>query len=283
MHLRRAALATTAALATALLSPAAAGASTTTSAAFDVTYSCVDSIYKSTTEVPARATVTATRTSADAVALAVSTGKLDFPVDQEFKDVRLNSTMTTTVDGVATAVSGSSTVTLRPGASADYPVARGTARTTATSLRFTPGALKVGIGFGLINVTLDCTVKGTAPTVTVPVVDPSAPAPAPAPVKPALKAGVTKKTQRVGKAPAKVVVSLARPSGVAVAPVGTVTVKVGTKNLSSRPVSDATSFRVALPKKLKPGSHRVTVTFAPASGTTAYARATATTQVRVVR
>lgn len=92
---------------------------------------------------------------------------------------------------------------------------------------------------------------------------------------------LTKKVQRVGKAPAKVRVRLkGKVSGVA--PAGRVTVKVGRKVLTRRKVNGKATFRVALPRKLKPGRHTVVVTFAPTKGS-AYARTTARVKIRVRR
>ncbi|MBE7325129.1 hypothetical protein IEQ44_10715 [Nocardioides sp. Y6] len=109
----------------------------------------------------------------------------------------------------------------------------------------------------------------------------AAPSPAPAPVKAGLTVRLTKKKQRVGKAPAKVRVRL-KGTVSGVAPAGKVVVKVGRKVVGRRTVTGKLTFALALPRKLKPGRHTVVVTYVPTQGS-AYARTTAKVTLRVRR
>lgn len=106
-------------------------------------------------------------------------------------------------------------------------------------------------------------------------------APQPRRVKAGLAVRLTKKNQRVGKAPARVRVRLTGTVSGA-APAGRVSVKVGRTVLTRRKVNGKVTFRVALPRRLKPGRHTVVVTFAPTKGS-AYARTTAKVKIRVRR
>lgn len=249
-------------------------------------YECTNNINTDVTELPVNADVEATRTSAERVDLTVSTGKLDFDLGSQTPNVALASRMDLVVDGTPTHVSGSSTVTLDPDNPPDFPVATGTATSTGATLTLVPGDLTIDIRVAGFPVTLACTAKGTAPTVTVPVDDPAAtpePTTAPSPrVKPGLTAKLTKKVQRVGRKPARVVVRVQRPKGATARPAGTVRVKVGKRVLTTRKVTGATRFRVTLPRKLTPGRHRVTVKFTPAKGS-GYLPRTTKVRVRVKR
>lgn len=121
----------------------------------------------------------------------------------------------------------------------------------------------------------------TAPTASPTPAPTAAPSPAPAPVKAGLTVRLTKKKQRVGKAPAKVRVRL-KGTVSGVAPAGKVVVKVGRKVVGRRTVTGKLTFALALPRKLKPGRHTVVVTYVPTQGS-AYARTTAKVTLRVRR
>ena len=136
---------------------------------FNTTYDCTNSFDRSASEVPVNADVEVTRTSADRVSLAVSTGKLDFDLGGQTPDVRLRTSMDFFVDGTPTTVNGSSTVTLDPTNPPDFPVADGTATATGTSVTLTPGTLAIDIGLAGFEVTLDCHPQGAALSVDVPV------------------------------------------------------------------------------------------------------------------
>lgn len=289
MPVRPAALTATAALVAALTAPLVAPggpAAAATSAAWQ--YSCLAERSSVVPDpqpftMPVDATIEA-RPSGASVALSLSTGRPVIPGIESQLDVRMTSTLATTVDGVATQLRGSRDVSIRPGQPTDLPVLTGSVTSSAAELTLLPGSLRMEFTYLLWTVGIGC-IPTTAPAVRVPVEGRAVtPAPEPDPaVKPVLTAGLTTKVQRVGRTPAKVKVRLARPAGTSAAVAGRVVVKVGAKKLATRTVTDAVSFRVALPKKLKPGRHKVTVTYTPAVGTTAYARATASAKVRVRR
>lgn len=231
-------------------------------------------------EMPVTAELTATA-DGDAVNLTMTTGRPVIPDVTDPLTVTMRSSMATTVDGVAVPLAGSRDVTITPGAPTDLPVLTGRVASSRATVALTPGALRVEFTVAVWTVAITCTPAST-PVIRIPVDGRTATPPAPAPaVKPVLKAKLTKKVQRVGKAPAKVVVTLARGKGATAQPTGTVKVTVGKRVLTTRTVRKGVSFRTALPRKLRPGRHKVTVTFTPAGG--GHLRSTASTTVRVRR
>ncbi|GGD16681.1 hypothetical protein [Nocardioides daphniae] len=281
--LRPAGLLAAGALLGALLSPTAATAATT--AALD--YTCLpekSAVVTAPTafEMPVSAEVTAQADGA-AVNLAMTTGRPAIPGITSPITVTMRSSMAADVDGAAATLSGERQVTINPGTPTDLPALTGRVTTPSSTVALTPGALRVEFTYLVFTVVINCTPTST-PVVQVPVegrnAPPSDPAPAPA-VKPALKAGLTKKVQLVGKTPAKVVVTLAKGASTS-QPRGTVKVTVGKRVVTTRKVTKGLSFRAALPRTLRPGRHKVTVTFTPAAGSK-HLRATASVTLRVRR
>ena len=290
MHLRRAALATTA-VTLGLLAPVSSQAAPAATP-LNASYTCqVKSFLLPDAEpfaMEVAATVDAVRTG-PRVDLAVSMGRPVLAVDDTLENVQLASSLKASVNGAATTLAGSGTVTLGPGRPVDLPLLTGALTTPATSLTVVPGALTVTVTVGPFEVPINCTPV-TAPSVTVPVVDPSAPpapapAPAPAPTEksaPSLKVSLTKKTQKLKKAPATVKIALGRATGSSADPAGTITVKVGNRKIATRTVAGSRTLKIALPRTLKPGRHVVRVSFSPRSGTP-YKQASRTVRIRVTR
>lgn len=134
-------------------------------------YECTNSFAGDVDDLQVNADVEATRTSTDRVTLAVSTGPLTLDLGQS-PNVALASRMDLVVEGTSVQVSGRSTVTLDPADPPDFPVATGTATATGTTLTLIPGDLTIDVTVSGFSVSLNCRVKGTAPTLTIPVDDP---------------------------------------------------------------------------------------------------------------
>lgn len=285
MHPRRIALSTTAALAAALLVPGTTASLAATPAS--LSYTCLPEasfIVPSPTEfeMPVDAVFEADA-DGQLVHLSMSTGRPVIPDITSDLSVTMSSSMAASVDGAAVTLAGRRDVTIKPDTPTDLPVLKATVTNPNATLAFTPGPMTVTFTVALFTVTIRCTPAST-PVVQVAVdgrEDGPTTSPTPKPTKPVLTARLTKKTQRVGKAPAKVHVTIAGTS-TGMTPAGQVRTKVGKKMVARRKVTSAISFRVALPKKLKPGRHKVVVTFVPADAS-AYTRATAKARIRVRR
>lgn len=101
-------------------------------------------------------------------------------------------------------------------------------------------------------------------------------APAPVPGKTRVTAKLSKKSQTFGKAAAKLTIRVAGD------PAGTVQIADGRKVLKRLPVKAGKSLVFKLPRKLKPGTHRLKVTFTPADKTS-FAGSSQTVKLRVRR
>lgn len=291
MNVRRAVLLSSTALVGALLVPAAGIATATataqaTSTPLQASYTCKISFWLLPGAEPfpmdLDADVSALRTG-PAVQVTMTMGKPVLDLDDPLENVGLSTDLRATVDGRSTTLVGSGTVSFLPATPVDLPALETTVTTPATSLPLTLGALTLTVDYANFEVPINCTLDSPV-SVTVPVVDPNAPAPtptptptptqdpapAPAPVAkraPVLKVSLTKKTQKFRKAPAKVKVSLKRAKQNRVAPRGTVVVKAGKRTVAKVQVKGPKSFKVSLPRNLKPGRHKVKVTFTPKKGT----------------
>lgn len=285
MHLHRAALATTAALTVALLAPVATAQTAPATTGLKASYTCQITHFFFPDAEPfpldVDAQVSAVRTDGR-VDLELSMGRPVLAVEDTLEDVRLDSSLSTDINGTAATLTGGGTVTLGPGLPVDLPVLTGSLTTTASALTLTPGPLTVTVTVATFKVPMECTT--TAGAVTVPVTDPGA-TPAPDRVTkkaPTLKVSLTKKSQRVRKAPAKVKVVVGRASGTTVAPKGRIRVTVGKRTVTTKAVAGARTLKVALPRNLKVGRHTVRVVFTPTAGTV-YKKAARTVRIRVRR
>lgn len=101
-------------------------------------------------------------------------------------------------------------------------------------------------------------------------------APAPIPTKTKVTVKLSKKSQTVGKSPAIIRI---RVSG---DPAGQVTVADNGKAVKRLPVKPGKELRFVLPRNLKPGGHRISVTFVP-KDKTAYSASSQTVKLRVAR
>lgn len=236
------------------------------SAKVSTTYDC--SVLGQAFDLPVEFTVTGDA-DGSTTRISASGGRPTLPLDSALTVTNVTSTLQAKVDGRDVGLSSTvASLTAQPHQPLDLPALTGSASTSGKSFTFTPGAFSMSLTVGVFPATIACTVKGTAPTVTIGSTTPvpplvGDPVPAPKVGKPSLTVSLTKKTQkRLGK-PAKVKVRLAAASAAHSRPAGTVVVRVGKKKVATRKVTRSTSFSVKLPKNLKVGRHSVKVTFTP--------------------
>lgn len=108
------------------------------------------------------------------------------------------------------------------------------------------------------------------------VTSPKPPAPAPAPAKTRVVLKLSKKAQVVGKAPASLRINVTGN------PAGRLEIADGRKVLKRVTVRAGKGASYKLPRKLKPGTHRLKVSFVP-SDTVRFSPSTATIRLRVRR
>lgn len=308
MSLRRATLVASTALVTALLAPLGGTTAQAATTSLQAAYTCQLTFFLLPDADPfpmgVEAEVKAVR-DGSTVNLEMSMGQPVLPLEEPLDDVHLATSLQFTADGRPHTLTGGGTVSLRPATPVELPVLKAAVTSDDTQLTLVPGALTVTVKAGVFDVPINCTLDEPV-SVTVPVSDPYAssptppapsappetsPTPDPTPettpkpaVKrsPVLKVSLTKKSQRVRKAPAKVKVTLERAARSSAQPRGKVVVKVGKRIVTRVSVKGSKKFRVSLPRKLKVGRHTVKVVFTPKKGT-AYKKSTRSVKVRVKR